>query len=201
MTLLFTLTLNKTFISTGKVRDSYFLIGPHWEANWQTTVKHDARKINKEMGNALFKPGAGKFLFLVLTYHPSIPLFSPKYWIKRHKKSRNYHVEGELLTYIRRHVHDALIYTGSSISKGPPQGCNGHAFQGMVDILFQDGKPLPPFVLPTDISSRVLSLNKCGLPPKRSFDHGAFKAGDPTPKVVWPNFWPILLHILYCLLL
>ena len=77
-------------------RDRYFLIGPHWDANLQTTVKHDARKINKEMGNELFQPGPGKFLFLVLTYHPTISLFSPKYWIKRDKRSRSYHVEGEL---------------------------------------------------------------------------------------------------------
>ena len=88
------------------------------------------------------------------------------------------------MTYIRRNVHDALIYTDSSASKGPPKGCTGSAFQDMVDILFQDGKPLPPFVLPTDMSLRVRSLNKCGELPKRAFDHGAFKAGDPTPKVV-----------------
>ena len=154
------------------------------------------------MGNELFQPGPGKFLFLVLTYHPTISLFSPKYWIRRDKRSRNYHVEGELLTYIRRHVHDALIYTGSSASKGPPKGCTGKAFEDMVNILFQDGKPLPPFVLPTDISPRVRSLNKCGRHiPKKTFDHAAFKAGDPTPKVVWLKFWPTLLHILYCLLL
>ena len=130
-------------------------------------------------------PGAGKFLFLVLTYHPKTKLFSPKFWIKRDKRSRKYHVEGELLTYIRRHVHDAIIYTGSSASKGPPKGCTGQAFQDMVDILFQDGKPLPPFVLPTDMSLSVRSLNKCGRQhKKRAFDHGTFKAGEPTPKVV-----------------
>ena len=168
---------------TGEDSEKYFLIGPHPKADLPTNKVHTARKINKNFANDLFQPGAGKFLFLVLTHHPKMKLFAPKHWIKRNKFSRKYHVEGELLTYIRRNVHDAVIYTGSSVSKGPPRGCEGSAFQGMVDILFQDGKPRPPFVLPTDVSPRVRSLNKCGRLPKTPFDLGAFKPGKPTPKV------------------
>ena len=154
----------------------YFIIGEE-NADILTNVENTERMYNLKIDENVFRPTKGGFSVLVLTFHPTQKLFAPHLWIKKSKMSKTYHLHEDLLTYVREHAHDALVYSG----KNSPVECKGIAFNALLETLFTS-KPKPQFVLPTEPSDTGRSMGKCGPLHETPFEHIAYTRGVPTMR-------------------
>ena len=155
---------------------NYFIIGEE-NADILTNVENKERMYNRKVDDNVFRPAKGGFLVLVVTFHPALKLFAPNLWQKKKKSSKTYHLREDLLTYVREHAQDALVYSG----KNSPIECKGVSFNAMLETLYT-GKPQPQFILPTEPSDTDRSMGKCGDLSEEPFEHSAYRPGVPTMR-------------------